>query len=103
MHISEITLAELMYGAYKSARPEHHMEMVRDFRSAINVLPISTALDLFVQEKVRLEKIGLPIDNFDLLIGATALAHNMTLVTNNTRHFERLSGIKLENWLHTGR
>lgn len=97
--VSEITLAELTYGAYKSARPQHHLQVILDFRSAVNVLPISEALDLFGKEKARLEAAGVPIDGFDLLIGTTALAHDLTLVTNNTRHFERLADIRLENWL----
>lgn len=97
VHISEITLAELTYGAYKSARPEHHLQVILDFRSAVNVLPISAALDLFGKEKARLERAGIPIDGFDLLIGTTAIVHDLRLVTNNTRHFERLAGIRLEN------
>lgn len=99
IHISEITLAELTYGAYKSARPEHHLQVISDFRSAINVLPISPALDLFGKERARLEKMGAPIDGLDLLIGATAIVQDLVLVTNNTRHFARLDRIQLENWL----
>lgn len=62
------------------------------------VVPISGAFPSTPKERARLESIGKPLDDFDLLIGATAIAHGMTLVTNNTRHFQRLKGIKLEDW-----
>ena len=96
--ISEITLAELKFGAEKSARPAHHHQVIGNFLDSVVVLPISPALDLFSTEKARLAFDGSLIPDFDLLIGATAMHHNMTLVTNNTKHFQRLKGIKLEDW-----
>lgn len=64
----------------------------------LEVLPISPSIVLFAKEKARLKRVGQPIDNFDLLIGATAIHHDLTLVTNNTKHFQRLEGIRLEDW-----
>jgi tRNA(fMet)-specific endonuclease VapC len=96
--ISEITLAELKYGAIKSDRPDHHTRVLEQFMTGISVLPISAVLDAFAMEKARLKKLGQPISDFDLLIGATAIHHDLTLVTNNTRHFQRLQGIRLEDW-----
>ncbi len=64
----------------------------------LQILTISTSIVLFAKEKARLKRIGQPVDNFDLLIGATAIHHNLVLVTNNTKHFQRLHGIKLEDW-----
>jgi tRNA(fMet)-specific endonuclease VapC len=58
-------------------------------------------LDLYAKEKARLQKIGKPIDDFDLLIGVTSVTHKLTMVTNNTNHFERISGISLEDWTKT--
>lgn len=52
----------------------------------------------FAAEKARLAKAGQIIPDFDLLIGTTAIVHGMTLVTNNTKHFQRLKGIELEDW-----
>ena len=49
-------------------------------------------------EKARLRKAGTPVDDFDLLIGATAVANKMILVTNNFKHFDRIDGIDLINW-----
>lgn len=72
LHISEITLAELTYGAYRSARPEYHLGLIADFSSGVNVIPISPSLDLFAAEKARLQLEGRPVDNFDLLIGTMA-------------------------------
>jgi tRNA(fMet)-specific endonuclease VapC len=53
---------------------------------------------VYAKERCRLERIGRRVDDFDLLIGATAIHHGLTLVTNNTKHFQRLNGIKLEDW-----
>jgi tRNA(fMet)-specific endonuclease VapC len=53
---------------------------------------------LYAKEKARLRKAGTPIDDFDLLIGVTSVAHNMIMVTNNTKEFKRINGIDLEDW-----
>jgi len=45
-----------------------------------------------------LEKLGTPLDDFDLILAACAIGYNMTLVTNNVKHFERIEGLKLTNW-----
>jgi len=63
------------------------------------VLPILNAIETFAKEKSRLRKTGNMIDDFDLLIGATAIANNMILVTENEKHLSRLSGIQIENWI----
>lgn len=98
LFISEITLAELKYGVAKSTNPTRNNKTLNNFLSGVQILPIFNALDIFAQEKARLKKEGQPIDDFDLLIGASAIINNLTLVTNNERHFERLKGIRLENW-----
>jgi len=99
LFISEITLAELKYGVAHSARPKQNEIALSNFLSGVQILPIFDALDIFASEKSRLKKAGQPIDDFDLLIGATAIANSLTLVTNNEKHFRRLEGIRLENWL----
>ncbi len=98
LFISEITLAELRYGAYKSPRPGYHLRLIQDLLDEVEIVPITNSIDMFAMEKARLSEAGVPIDNFDLLIGATAIHHGLVLVTNNTRHFERLQGIALEDW-----
>lgn len=96
--ISEISLAELKYGALFSQRPEKHKSEIEELLDVIRVIPITSAIDLFAEEKARLRKEGSLVDDFDLFIGCTAIANNLTLVTNNTKHFERLSNISLEDW-----
>ncbi|MCB9052720.1 MAG: type II toxin-antitoxin system VapC family toxin [Lewinellaceae bacterium] len=96
--ISEISLAELKYGALFSQRPEKHKSEIEELLDVIRVIPITSAIDLFAEEKARLRKEGSLVDDFDLFIGCTAIANNLTLVTNNTKHFERLRNISLEDW-----
>ncbi len=96
--ISEITIAELKYGAMKSNKPDFHNEVLNTFSKKINVVTIFEILDTYALEKVRLEKLGKKLDNFDLLIGATAIVNNLVLVTNNTKHFDRMSLKSIEDW-----
>ncbi len=96
--ISEITLAELKYGAAYSQKPVKHYKEIEQLLDFISVMPVTSAIDLFATEKARLRKLGTPIDDFDLLIGCTAIANDMVIVTNNTKHFQRLNNIQLEDW-----
>jgi tRNA(fMet)-specific endonuclease VapC len=96
--ISEMTLAELKFGVEKSERPEKNRKVLDNFLSGVQILPIFHSLDLYAKEKARLQKEGTPIDDFDLLIGVTAVFHKLIMVTNNTNHFRRIKGIKLEDW-----
>ncbi len=96
--ISEITLAELKFGVENSKNPEKNGRTLADFLTGVTVLPIFHSLNLYAKEKARLRKAGTPIDDFDLLIGVTSVAHGLTMVTNNTDHFKRINGIDLEDW-----
>jgi len=96
--ISEITLAELMFGVENSEKKEKNKKALDDFLSGIKIIPIFHSLDLYAKEKARLRKLGTVIDDFDLLIGATSVSHNLVMVTNNTDHFKRIKGITLEDW-----
>jgi tRNA(fMet)-specific endonuclease VapC len=98
LYISEITIAELKFGAAKSEHPIKNKQVIEELINKFNQIPIYKSLDIFAEEKARLQKKGNIVDDFDLLIGATALANNMVLVTNNEKHFKRLKGIRLENW-----
>jgi len=97
--ISEITLAELKYGAECSDRVNENMKMVDDFANDLSVIPIYNSLNIYAKEKARLRKAGKLIDDFDILIGATAIANNFVLVTENVKHLNRLSKVKIENWI----
>ena len=96
--ISEITLAELKFGVENSEHPEKNQKTLDNFLTGITILPIFHCLDIYAREKARLRKAGIALDDFDLLIGATAIAHDLIMVTNNTPHFKSLKGIELENW-----
>ena len=98
LYISEITVAELKYGAEKSNYPDKNRKVIQKLSSQFKQIPIFNSLDIFAKEKARLKKEGRPIDDFDLLIGATAIANDMILVTNNEKHFDRLMKIKIDNW-----
>ena len=79
-HISEITEAELKYGAELGRRKglRQRMEHLNEFLASINILPISDAIDLYASEKARLRLAGTPADDdFDLLIGCTAIVNDM--------------------------
>ena len=96
--LSEITVAELKYGAAKSNRPEENRNETDSFCAKFEIMSIYPVLDVFAYEKARLEKLGLRLDDFDLLIGSTAIHYNLVLVTNNVKHFERMQGLNIENW-----
>ncbi len=99
--ISEITHAELIFGAEKSQKTAKNRQAISDFieKNNIKVLPISNAIEFFATEKARLQANGRSVDDFDLLIGATAVQNNLIMVTRNIRHFENISNIRLENWI----
>ena len=99
--ISEITLAELKFGVAKSQAKKKNQKALDNFLSGIQILPIFPALDIYAAEKARLQISGKIIDDFDLLIGSTAVSFDLIMVTNNTSHFNRLSEIKLEDWTFT--
>lgn len=98
-HISEITVGELLYGAACSIQKEKHLRQVNELISLFAVEPIYPVLPVFADTKAQLRKQGTMIDDFDLLIGATALKHGMVLVTENVKHLSRVPGITLENWI----
>lgn len=96
--LSEITIAELKFGVENSENKKRNREEVEKFIKLFQVIPISPCLDTYAAEKAKLKKQGNIIDDFDLLIGCTAIANDFILVTRNLNHFKRLSSIKLENW-----
>ena len=101
-HISEITMAELKYGAELGRKKgiKRRAQGLDSFLSSIQILPISNAIDLYASEKARLRLAGTPADDdFDLLIGCTAIANDLIMVTENIKDFKNFSNIKLENWI----
>ena len=98
--ISEITVAELFYGVEcDDYNFIENRKKVNEFIEILTVIPITNVLLEYAQQKAVLRKSGKLIDDMDLFIGATAIANGMVLVTNNEKHLNRLSNIKIENWL----
>lgn len=99
--VSEITIAELKYGVEKSTHKEKNRKTLETFQSKFNVVPIFPSLDIYAKEKARLKTKGKILDEFDLLIGSTAIFNNLTLVTKNVSDFNRLENIEIEDWTIT--
>lgn len=97
--ISAIVAGELAYGVENSTRVESNRQSLAAFLSKMQVLAWDEdAIWHFGQQKVRLKKAGARIGELDLLIGCQALAMGAVMVTNNIHEFERIEGLKLENW-----
>jgi tRNA(fMet)-specific endonuclease VapC len=100
MALSVITVGELLVGSRWSTDREAEEQRVRLFCDGFPVLAISEpVIEWFANVKKTLFDCGRPIGDFDLLIAATAMTFGLTLVTNNERHFQRISGLVLDNWL----
>ncbi len=98
--ISELTVFELKYGAENSDNPQKSHKAVNQFIRGLSVIPIYGIVEIYAKEKVRLRKKGTPMhDEFDLIIGVTALANNLTLVTDNVKDFRYFEDLKIENWI----
>ncbi|MBX2895147.1 MAG: type II toxin-antitoxin system VapC family toxin [Cyclobacteriaceae bacterium] len=97
--VSETTIAELKFGAENSQNKEKNLKTIEAFLKKFSIIPIYNSLDIYAKEKARLRKKGQPLDDFDLLIGATAISNDFTLVTRNISDFNRMDGIEIENWV----
>ena len=98
--ISEITILELRYGAEKSLNKLVAHKAVDTFLKGMAVIPIFGCIKRYSEEKVRLNKLGRPQnDDFDLLIGVTAIENKLILVTENVKDFEQLLDIEIQNWI----
>lgn len=100
MCISAVTLAELLHGAEKSERKEHNLAQVDDFSSRLTVMDYHTkAAAHYGDIRADLERKGAPIGVNDLHIAGHARSEGLVLVTNNMSEFERVEGLRVENWL----
>ena len=97
--VSAITQAELLYGAER-LQSRRLTQLVNRFLGRMRILPWSEeAGAVYARKRYELDKAGTPIGNMDLLIAAHALAVGATVVTNNTRHFCKVPGLIVENWV----
>ena len=98
--ISEITLAELVYGVEKSQHPTKNHKLIEELIELVAVLPIYSAIYMYGKEKSLLSALGTIIGDFDLLIASTAVENELIMVTENVSEFERIEGIKIQNWIN---
>jgi len=100
LSVSSITLSELEYGLAKSSNPQQNRDALDAFLAPLEIFPFNgEAAYRYGQIRAFLEKEGKSIGAMDMLIGAHAVSASMTLVTNNTKEFSRIPGLRLENWL----
>jgi tRNA(fMet)-specific endonuclease VapC len=98
--ISTITLFELQYGVEKSQYRQRSEDALAKFLLPLNLItPDRSSAIEAATVRAQLEKKGMPIGPYDLLIAGLARSQDMTLVTSNTREFERIVGLHLENWV----
>jgi tRNA(fMet)-specific endonuclease VapC len=98
--ISSITLCEMEYGVQKSAHQAQNRMALAEFLVSLEIVPFhDDAAIKYGEIRALLEKQGNIIGAFDMLIAAQALALDVILVTNNTREFKRIQGLKIENWV----
>lgn len=97
-YISEITFAELLYGAECSASKRFNERTVLALCECLNVLPIGDVIVEFAHQKTLLRKQGNLIEDSDLWIAATSVVYGMTMVTENVKHLGRVQNVKIEQW-----
>ena len=98
--ISAVTLAEIIYGAEKSARQIENIKVVEQFAARLDVLPFGErAATHYGQIRADLERAGHPIGLHDMMIGGHARSEGLTLVSNNAREFQHIEGLRIDNWV----
>ena len=97
--ISVVSYGELLHGAVKSMRPVENAAKVRRLGELLPVIDVSSpVMETFAPLKAKLEKQGKRVDDFDLIVAATAIHLSYTLVTNNVRHFQHIPELPIDNW-----
>ena len=98
--LSSITVAELFYGAYKSQQVTKNLDALKKFLTPFDIVDFDYKASIeYGKIRASLEKRGQIIGNMDMQIAGHALSLGMTLVTNNTKEFDRIDTLKLENWV----
>ena len=100
MCISSVTWGELVYGVEKSSQPQRNLDDIEGIVSRLDVLPFDDLAGThFGQVRAELYSTGKPIGPYDMMIAGHARATGMVLVTNNLSEFERVKGLRTENWV----
>ena len=100
MALSTVSLGELVFGAERSEKPQENLRVIETLVARLELLPFdASAAFHFGQIRAELFNKGQPIGPFDTMIAAHARSCGLVLVSNNTKEFERVSGLRLENWV----
>jgi len=99
--VCSVVRAELFYGALKSGNPSKNLNTLYEFLSRFHSFPFDDrAAAMYGQIRSALEKAGTPIGPNDLFIAAIAIANDLTLITHNKKEFDRVEGLKSEDWIN---
>lgn len=100
LSISAVTLSEVAFGAERSAKPAENLAIIEQFAAMLEVLPFGYRAAVHCGEiRARLAAKGRPVGPYDVMIGGHARSEGLILVTNNVREFERIEGLRVENWV----
>jgi predicted nucleic acid-binding protein len=97
-----ITVGEMVYGAYKSSRPEYFIERLEDLVwQNVQILPFDEgSAKVYGRLRAEIEKKGISLSEPDLRIASIAVHYGMTLITGNTKHFSKVQGLMVEDWIN---
>lgn len=96
-----INHAELLFGAFNSQRKKQNLLKAKSFLENILIMPFCQESSyIFAENKALLKKRGNIVADLDLMIASIALRNKSILITNNTKHFNRIKKLKIENWTH---
>lgn len=96
---SEISIAELTYGAFHSKDVDKHLKEPKMIEETFTVLPVRNWIQDYAEIRNSLTNQGLQVGDFDILIGVCARCHGLTVVTHNTRHFSKMPDVKCIDWM----
>jgi tRNA(fMet)-specific endonuclease VapC len=100
MCISSVTYMELVYGAERSSNPERNLNEIEGFAARLEVLPYDNGAAVHTgQIRAELAAKGMPIAPYDQMIAGHARSMGFVVVTNNTKEFSRVDGLRFENWV----
>lgn len=100
MGVSSVTVMELLYGVERSAQPQRNLAEVEGFIARLEVLDYDSAAAAHTaQIRAELKKAGTQIGPYDQMIAGHARSRGLVVVTNNTREFQRVAGLRLEDWM----
>ncbi|MBR1465415.1 MAG: PIN domain-containing protein [Bacteroidaceae bacterium] len=97
--VSEVTIAELTFGALHSNAVERHLKEPKAIEDTFTILPISKAIRDYAEIRHEMTSKGKIVGDFDILIAATARHYNLTVVTHNTKHFQHMTGVNIVDWV----